>query len=255
MRLTLLIALFSFISITKAQDTLIVVSDSINTKCEDYYRFKPKQLIIPGVLITAGIIGSGNDWIDAFNRDTRDNLQKNIDQKITIDNFSQFAPVAAMYALNLCGVEGKHSIADQTILLGTAEIIQATLTSGMKYSWGIRRPDHTSNNSFPSGHTATAFMSAHLLAKEYGKKYPWIAIGGYVVATGTGFFRMYNNRHWTTDVICGAGIGMLSVEAAYWLYPNISRIIYPERKKQETTIVPFYQTDTHAVGVAGALTF
>lgn len=178
MRLTLLIALFSFISITKAQDTLIVVTDSINTKCEDYYLFKPKQLIIPGVLITAGIIGSGNDWIDAFNRDTRDNLQKNIDQKITIDNFSQFAPVAAMYALNLCSVEGKHNVADQTILLGTAEIIQATLTSGMKCSWGIRRPDHTSNNSFPSGHTATAFMSAHLLAKEYGKKYPWIAVAG-----------------------------------------------------------------------------
>lgn len=57
------------------------------------------------------------------------------------------------------------------------------------------------NNSFPSEHTATAFAGAEILYKEYKDKSVWHGVGGYVVATGTGLFCIYNNRHWIT--YCG----------------------------------------------------
>jgi membrane-associated phospholipid phosphatase len=56
--------------------------------------------------------------------------------------------------------------------------------------------------------------------QEYKDVSIWYGISGYVVATGTGFFRMYNDRHWLTDVAAGAGIGILCTKTAYWLYPK-----------------------------------
>ena len=44
---------------------------------------------------------------------------------------------------------------------------------------------------------------------------PWISVGGYVVATTVGVSRILNNRHWISDVLAGAGIGILSVEFGY----------------------------------------
>lgn len=79
------------------------------------------------------------------------------------------------------------------------------------------RPDNSTRNSFPSGHTATAFMTAHMLHMEYGDVSPWISVGGYTVATVVGVSRQLNNRHWISDVLSGAGIGILSVEFGYFL--------------------------------------
>ena len=77
----------------------------------------------------------------------------------------------------------------------------------------VERP---SSFSFPSGHTATAFMGATLLAHEYGHKSVWIPIAGYSVATATGVLRILNNKHYASDVLVGAAIGIVSAELAYW---------------------------------------
>ena len=49
-----------------------------------------------------------------------------------------------------------------------------------------------------------------------------IAIAGYTVATGVGIMRMYNNRHWASDVLAGAGVGILSASLMYWLAPYLT---------------------------------
>ena len=78
------------------------------------------------------------------------------------------------------------------------------------------RPDGTSANSWPSGHTATAFVGATILHKEYGlTRSPWFSVLGYGTATATGVMRVLNNRHWISDVLSGAGIGIMSAELAY----------------------------------------
>ena len=77
--------------------------------------------------------------------------------------------------------------------------------------------------SFPSGHTATAFMTATMLSKEYGHLSPWVGIGAYSVATTTGLMRVVNNKHWLSDVLTGAGIGIISTELGYWVADRLFR--------------------------------
>ena len=59
-------------------------------------------------------------------------------------------------------------------------------------------------------------MGATLLAHEYGHKSVWIPISGYTVAAATGALRVLNNRHYVSDVLVGAAVGILSAELAYW---------------------------------------
>lgn len=100
--------------------------------------------------------------------------------------------------------------------MATSYLLVSGTVLGLKSVTNVERPDGSSNNSFPSGHTATAFAGAEFLWQEYKDQSIWYGIAGYVVATGTGLFRIYNDRHWLTDVAAGAGIGILCTKTAYW---------------------------------------
>ena len=178
------------------------------------YRFKPTQLIATCLLIGTGLIGLESDGLKFQNKEMRDELQEDNPEKFKIDDVTQYLPMVSAYGLQLCGLEGRHDYVDRTIILGTSYLIMGASVLSLKNTTRIERPDCSARNSFPSGHTATAFMGAEFLRREYWDVNPWIGIVGYACATFTGFFRMYNNRHWFTDVIAGAGIGILSVEAA-----------------------------------------
>ena len=217
------------------------------------YRFKPLQLVVPITLFSVGFIGCENHWFKYQNKEIRDELQEHIGRKFAIDNISQYAPMVATYGLNLCGLKGKHGYGDLTIILGTAYALMGITVNTLKSTTRVLRPDNSSRNSFPSGHTATAFMGAELLHREYWDVSPWIGMAGYVVAAGTGFFRMYNNRHWLNDVVAGAGIGILSVEAAYWLYPVISKTFFHRRYLKNTFISPYLSDN--GKGVTCVITF
>lgn len=208
------------------------------------YKFRPLRLIVPATLIGVGIIGLESDWMKYQNREIREEIQENIDSRITLDDFTQYAPTAAAYGLKLCGINGRHGYGGLTVISGTAYALMGTAVYAMKNLTKVERPDGSARNSFPSGHTATAFMGAELLRREYWNVSPWIGIAGYAVAAGTGFFRMYNNRHWLTDVIAGAGIGMLSVQAAYWLYPVMSGIFRHQRNTGSTCISPYVSAES-----------
>ena len=67
------------------------------------------------------------------------------------------------------------------------------------------RPDGSDNLSFPSAHTAYAFSTASVLASFYGPK---VGVPMYALATLTAVGRMQDNRHWLTDTLGGAGIGI-----------------------------------------------
>lgn len=204
------------------------------------YKLKPMPLIIPATLVGIGVISLESDWLKFQNHEIRDELQENIDRRFTIDDFTQYAPITAAYGLGLTGVKGKHRMAEQTVILGTASLLMGTTVFTMKNTIRVNRPDGSAYNSFPSGHTATAFMGAEFLRREYWEVSPWIGVAGYAVAAGTGFFRMYNNRHWLTDVVAGAGIGILSVEIAYWLYPVITKTIFRKLYNKNIYISPCF---------------
>lgn len=235
----LLVVLLSAQAQIKAQSdsTGLLQADTVIKKGNPY-KFHIRQVILPTVLIGVGIIGLESDWLKYQNREMRDELQENIDRHFTMDDFTQYVPMAAVYGLNLCGIKGKHSFTDRTIILGTAYALMAGSVNSLKMITKVERPDGSSRNSFPSGHTATAFMGAEFLREEYWDVSPWIGISGYIVAAGTGFFRMYNNRHWLTDVLTGAGIGILSTRAAYWLYPTISKTFFHKQYLKNVYISP-----------------
>lgn len=133
------------------------------------------------------------------------------------DDYLQYAPAALMLGMKACGVKGRSSwgrmLASDAFSVG----LMATAVNSLKYSCRVMRPDGSSRNSFPSGHTATVFMTATMLHKEYGHCSPWYSIGAYTVATVTGVTRQLNNRHWMSDVMVGAGIGILATEFGYFL--------------------------------------
>jgi membrane-associated phospholipid phosphatase len=129
------------------------------------------------------------------------------------------------------GIKGKSNFKDRTLILATSYLLVAATTLPLKNITHVQRPDGSSANSFPSGHTATAFAGAEFLWQEYKDVSIWYGISGYVVATGTGFFRMYNDRHWLTDV-AGAGIGILCTKTAYWLYQKCKNYFSKETKRQ-----------------------
>lgn len=240
----LLTILLTTISLT-AQE--VVKKDSIKQNI----KFNYKQLIIPTILITYGAIGTEKiDYLKELNFDIRSEVIDDIDQKTSIDDFSQYAPAMSVYALNNLGVQGKNNLKDRSIILGTSFLMVFTIVTTIKHTTNIERPDGTSF-SFPSGHTATAFAGAEFLWQEYNDKSIWYGISGYAVATATGIFRITNNKHWLTDVAAGAGIGILSTKIAYWLNPYIKEKIFKSTEEKKTTsmIVPFYNGKEIGLGI------
>ena len=133
-----------------------------------------------------------------------------------IDNYTQYVPLALTIGLHLGGVEGRSDWPRFWASAAMSSAIMAGLVNGIKYTASEMRPDGSTRNSWPSGHTATAFLAATILHKEYGlTRSPWYSAGAYTLATATGVMRVLNNRHWISDVLSGAGIGILSVELGY----------------------------------------
>lgn len=141
------------------------------------------------------------------------------------DDYTQYAPAALMLGLKACGYEGRTGWGQMLTADALSIAIMTGVTQGIKYSVRRMRPDDSRRNSFPSGHTGTAFLTATMLHKEYGWRNAWWSIGGYTVAAFTGVSRIMNNKHWMSDIAAGAAIGIGSVHLGYFL----SDLIFKKR--------------------------
>lgn len=134
------------------------------------------------------------------------------------DEVLRFVPAMALVGMKAFGVESRTEKWSELIVRSAASTAIMGLTvESTKRLAGRVRPDGSDNRSFPSGHTAAAFLTASLFAKEYGHLSPWYSVGAYGVATSTAMLRRINDKHWMGDVMAGAGIGILSVELGYAL--------------------------------------
>lgn len=231
-----------------------------NDSCADScvrvsHPFKYKQLIIPATLIGFGVVGLESGALKSFNVEVKEQFDKHVNRKTSIDNFSMFVPTVAVYGLNWCGVKGRHNFRDRTMIITTSYLIMGAAVFGLKELTRVQRPDNTKFNSFPSGHTAIAFLGAEFLWQEYKDVSVWYGVAGYAVAAGTGFLRMYNNRHWFTDVVAGAGIGMLSTKIAYWIYPSMQKALFKRAASTSKSAsisavaAPYYNGETMGVSL------
>ena len=212
------------------------VLQKVRTKNE-----KVRSLKIPAVLITYGFLALENDNLKALNKSIKNEMKEDHPFfRTKIDDYLQYAPALTVYGLNAIGIKGKNNSRDRTMIYLLSNMMLTTTVFSIKKLSQQLRPDGSNYYSFPSGHTAEAFASAELLHQEYKNISPWYGAAGYAMAATTGYLRMYNNKHWLGDVIAGAGIGVLSTKAAYWIYPVVKRKLFKD-KPMHTLIIPRYQ--------------
>jgi hypothetical protein len=209
------------------------------------------KFIIPVAFLSYGIIARESKPLQNLDHSTHNEISEHLKIPIPIDDYSQFAPAVAVYGLDFAGIKAKHSFRDRTIVMATSYIIMGATVQTMKSTISTERPDHSNDKSFPSGHTATAFVGAHILFKEYKDTSPWIGVAGYTVATGTGALRVLNKKHWISDVVAGAGVGILSAEIGYMMLPVFQHMMGAKKSDKSLVLVPVIEgTDNYGVGLA-----
>lgn len=195
------------------KDRVVQYTDSIPQKMSiANYRFNAKDMILPASLITIGAVGTAIDGMGDFHLFSRSDSPKDL----KIDDYLEWGMLGWVFVGDLLTKE-KHNWVDQLLIITLAEGLNAGMVQGLKRVADIERPDG-GPHSFPSGHTANAFLGAHVAYKEFKDSSPVMAYSGYAIATFVAGARIYQNRHWLTDVIAGAGFGILSVELSYLIY-------------------------------------
>ncbi len=192
--------------------------DSISTRPTMFRWVAPVVLIPVGLALLPDY---PNSHFDRFY--IRSEIQDKIHFRTHADDYLQYGPAVAWAGLSLAGVKGRSQPLDRTFIGLLAYGISTAAVLVLKHNTNELRPDGSNYLSFPSGHTANAFTGASLLDREFSGVSPWIPIGGYAMATSTGILRMTNDKHWISDVLVGAGIGLLSTEVAYQVYPWLKR--------------------------------
>jgi membrane-associated phospholipid phosphatase len=204
-----------------------------------------KPFIIPAVFIGYGVVSlSSNNAVRRFDVRVGNEIQQNSPTFFTrADDILRYLPALAVYGLNLADVKGKHGLVDATGIYLLSTGISGGLVISIKHISRRTRPDGSDTQSFPSGHSASAFASAEFLKQEYRDVSPLYGYAGYAVATTTAVLRLYNKKHWVSDVIAGAGFGILSTKVSYLIYPKLKQV-FVGKKGTDFSLVPIYQQHT-----------
>lgn len=194
--------------------TLIDTTDIERSKGKRVFQ----KMIVPTTLILGSTLISGSDFEVKVQDDLRASLGRNYEFKL--DDYARYAPIVQMYAADALGVKSKNHWFDQSKNLAMAIVVSDFITFRLKRWLNKKRPDG-SKESFPSGHTSFAFTNAGILYQEFKDTSPILAYSGFGFATATGTFRVLNDTHFISDVLVGAGIGILVTELIYLFDPII----------------------------------
>ena len=207
-----------------------------------------RRSIVPATLIAGGVIINHSQLEQNLQEKLRSGLSDGFHSDI--DDYLQYAPIAQLYLADILGVKSKNHWFDQTKYLLISNLLTSGITQGLKYITLKERPNGAPY-AFPSGHTSFAFNNAAVLFHEFNKTSPLLAYSAYAFATTTGVYRMLNNKHWLSDVLVGAGIGILVVELVYYFEPF--RGFNPFKKSNSFSFAP--TISSHAYGFYFAFQF
>lgn len=209
-----IIQMIAFILICYA--SLAQTSDSIPSPSRPHFSYR--QLNIPIILGGLGLASNGNGRESLKNEIVEERNEHIPRFHTSIDNYLQFSPIIIAYTLDAAGISSRTDLQNRTAILVKGELMMLASVMALKKLTHQLRPDESSYNSFPSGHTAQAFAAATFLSEEYKDRFHWMPYAAYGLASAVGGLRMANNRHYISDVLLGAGIGILSTKAAYWTH-------------------------------------
>jgi membrane-associated phospholipid phosphatase len=142
-----------------------------------------------------------------------------------VDRFLKWLPVATVLLSDAEKTDRAGEMAKRLKVIALSETILNGLLLPLKKYVSRQRPDSSFHfDSFPSGHTATSFMGAEILNQAANNKA--LRLAGYAVAIATATIRVYKKKHWLSDVVAGAALGIASAKIANW---------WINRKAQTTT--------------------
>lgn len=198
-------------------DTKTIVSSPLHWENQDWI----KASLIIGMTIGLYTFDQDiHDWVQRNRNKTSDETAKVA--KLFGDGRYMLPPLGLLY---LYGCIAKSGKAEKTALLSLESVVVSGMfTQIIKFAGHRHRPSDgdaynkwsgpgfsTSNLSFPSGHTQTAFAIATVVASEYEDK-ALIAPLAYGIATLTALSRINDNAHWSSDVFLGAAIGYFTAK-------------------------------------------
>lgn len=192
-------------------DTKSIVSSPAHWDQKDWTKL--------GVFVAAegGLMFADQSVKDFFqeNRSTNlDRISKNL-----LEPFGGNYSLLVMTGFVAHGLLAKNSKSVSTGLLSLESFLLASVLVRIpKTLAGRDRPDVATDqfqfkgpfhgNSFPSGHTTAVFSVASVIATQY-RDTKWVPFAAYSVASMVGLSRIYDNKHWLSDVVAGAAIGTL----------------------------------------------
>lgn len=238
------IRFFLILSIFCSSTSLYAQKDTLQNDNQDFEtNAKPinyKQLIVPATLMTYGVISLNSPYLKHKDQQINNSINNDPSKTFKLDNVSVFIPSAAVFGLDLLGIPSKHNLKQRLVVSSIAHAITLSAVYTIKKTTPTWRPDRADQESFPSGHTAVPFTGAEILWQEYKDQSIWYGIAGYTIAAGTGYLRMYNHKHWFSDVAMGAGIGIMGTKIAYWLLPLFDKHLQSKKTSYLTMATPFY---------------
>lgn len=216
----------------------------IYSQKQNSLKFDTKELMLPFALIGVGAVGSQIDAVKELDFGLRGD-HASVKGGFVPEDAVQYAPVAAFYGLNMCGVKSAHGISDGTALALISYCITAAATLAIKGVVDEWRPNGVDADAFPSGHAAISFMGAELLRLEYKDSAPWVGYAGYAAALYTSLARIKHYEHWFHDLVAGAGTGILGTRLAYivapWVHGKLSLKSFGKKGRDYAMIgVPYY---------------
>ena len=132
-----------------------------------------------------------------------------------------WAPSASIYLLDALKVKTKHNFKEHLILDAGSILITGGFGYAMRLISRHINAYTIQGTKFPSGHTANAFRGAEILHQELKDNNEILSYSGYLAATAVGVIRIYNKDHLLTDVLGGAGLGILSTKLTYWIFYKV----------------------------------
>lgn len=175
-----------------------------------------------------------HDWV----QDQRSNSLNDI-SRIGLEPFGAKYTLAVCGALYGYGLLAKNRKSESTALLAVESFALASIFVRIPKSLvGRARPDSGNDvssfdfngpfggTSFPSGHTIAVFSAATVIANQY-RETVWVPVVSYSIAGLAGLARVYENRHWVSDVFAGAVLGIA-----------IGNLVCPVTKKSNFTVIP-----------------
>lgn len=186
-----------------------------NNSDKSWLRRNPaKAFVAPVVLVGMGAALIQNPIYDRF--DFRNDLRSTFPRfkRTKVDDFLIYTPYVGLVTLNLLKINCQNDFINTSLIILKSEIINLALMYSLKVITNIDRPNGE-RLAWPSGHTSEAFLAATIVNREFRYRSPWYGIAAYSVAGTVGLFRMLNNKHWLSDVVAGAGIGIFSANLTY----------------------------------------